>query len=110
PSLSKLVKRVIRKCRIRTPTLLVALVYIDRLREYLPAQAIGSPTTGHRVFLASLILASKFHDDASLWCADVAHIVYKYWDLSEINEMERVFLNYVNFDLWVDQEQLRNYV
>ncbi|KAK9680286.1 hypothetical protein K7432_015984 [Basidiobolus ranarum] len=110
PSLTKLVKRVIRKCRIQTPTLLVALIYIDRLQKYLPVQAVGSSTTGHRIFLASLILASKFHDDASLWCADIARIVSKYWGVSEINEMERVFLNYVKFDLWVDNSELRNYM
>ncbi|KAK9685625.1 hypothetical protein K7432_015444 [Basidiobolus ranarum] len=110
PSLSKLVRRVIRQCSVGISTLLIALIYVDRLQTHLPVQAVGTPTTGHRIFLASILIASKFHDDSSLWCVDVANLVGRYWDLVEITEMERVFLDYVKFDLWVDRKQLTNYV
>ncbi|ORX83760.1 hypothetical protein K493DRAFT_195031, partial [Basidiobolus meristosporus CBS 931.73] len=109
PPFPSLVRRVIRHCGVQTSVLLVALIYVDRLRNYLPSKAVGTPTTGHRIFLASILLASKFHEDSALWCVDVADVVSKYWDILEVNEMERVFLEYIKFDLWVDRDHINSY-
>jgi hypothetical protein len=60
PSLESFIKSIVRKSKCHVPTLLVTLVYLDRLKLRLPARSSGSPSTRYRVFLATLIVASKY--------------------------------------------------
>jgi len=85
----------------------VALVYIDRLLR--PGTKVGplSPRNTHRIVLTSLLIATKFLEDAfysnSYYskCGGVT--------LKEMNKLERYFLRKVNFNLFVSALEYRTY-
>lgn len=60
PPLENFIKSLVRKSKCHIPTLLCTLVYLDRLKFRLPPRSTGSPSTRHRVFLATLIVAAKY--------------------------------------------------
>lgn len=63
--LAHFIKNLIRYSNVQTPTLMATLVYLNKLRNLLPANAVGMETTRHRIFLAALILSAKLLNDLS---------------------------------------------
>ncbi|ORY01084.1 hypothetical protein K493DRAFT_312573 [Basidiobolus meristosporus CBS 931.73] len=96
--------------KISAEILIASLVYMERLKKALPSGALGEYGTSHRIFLASLLIASKFLDDKPLTTAKLVEVIGSRWSTKEINRMERAFLNFLKFQLWVDLEELTAYV
>lgn len=88
PSLHTFIKKLIKYSNVPTSTLMSSLVYLTRLRELLPPNAVGMPTTRHRIFLGALILAAKNLNDSSPlnkhWCRYTEGLL----SLEDVNMLE----------------------
>ncbi|OAD03116.1 cyclin [Mucor lusitanicus CBS 277.49] len=97
--LRSFIEMVMKKSRMDTGTLLTSLCYARRLKLKLFNTSKGMECTHHRIFLATLIIATKYiHDSA---------IKNKYWidyslqlfSGSEINLMEKQLLQLLDYKL-----------
>ncbi|KAJ1968959.1 PHO85 cyclin-1 [Dimargaris xerosporica] len=91
--------------RVNPGTLIATTVYLDRLKQNMPKHATALECTNHRIFLASLILAGKYLNDASP--------KNKYWarfsqrfSLPEVNLMEQQLMQLLNFQFEITEAQL----
>lgn len=64
PPLEDFIKHLVRSSNVQVPTLMSTLVYLNRLKVKLQGH-MGLRCTGHRLFLACLILTAKFLNDSS---------------------------------------------
>jgi hypothetical protein len=94
------VTNVLTRAEVTTPTLLAALVYIDRAKPHLH---IGLEQWAlERVFLGSIIVASKYLNDSTLknvhWalCTGV-------FGKRDVGRIEREYLEVLNFELGVSE-------
>ncbi|PVU86405.1 hypothetical protein BB559_006527 [Furculomyces boomerangus] len=104
-SLETFITWLVEKSKVNMGTLVCSLIYLNKLKHYLPKGSQGQECTLHRIFLASLILAGKYLNDSSP--------KNKYWarysrifSLSEVNLMEKQFLDFLKFDLKINTENL----
>ncbi|KAI9486902.1 MAG: cyclin domain-containing protein [Benjaminiella poitrasii] len=109
------VQKVTHQAKINVRTLLVALIYLQRAKAKLPKRAIGNDDTIHRMFLAAVLLASKFLKDTT-WTThtitnrQIYEICGGLFSLDEIHQLERGFLKLLQYDCWVDDESLNDFV
>ncbi|KAF8163713.1 hypothetical protein B0H34DRAFT_652080 [Crassisporium funariophilum] len=97
------VTNVLTRAEVTTSTLLCALVYIDRAKPHLH---IGLEQWAlERVFLGSLIVASKYLNDSTLknvhWalCTGV-------FGKRDVGRIEREYLDVLNFELGITEDDL----
>lgn len=112
PTLNYFVFHLVKYSEVTTLILVSTLVYLARLRRRL-GSCLGSPSSGHRTFLAALILSSKYHDDTPymndswVYLSQVATQKYSFWlNRAEINEMERQLLRLLEWDLSISVRDL----
>ncbi|CAD8140805.1 unnamed protein product [Paramecium octaurelia] len=80
----------------------IALIYLDRLQEKHSYLVLNSHCI-HRFLLLALVTAIKFQDDdyyKNEYYAKVGGI-----NLKEINKLEQEFLEYMNYELFIDEQQ-----
>ncbi|KAK9708968.1 hypothetical protein K7432_009324 [Basidiobolus ranarum] len=110
PELLLFIERVTERSRIDAITGVVALIYIYRLKVKLPRTAQGEYGTSHRIFLASLLVASKFlYAEWGLSSRAIAEISGVFTN-SQVNLMELEFLRLLDYDVWVNDIQIKKFL
>lgn len=105
--LTKFIKRLIAYSNVQTPTLMATLIYLNKLRNLLPANAVGMETTRHRIFLAALILLAKTLNDSlplnKHWTSYTDGLLL----LLEVNMAERELIALLKWDICIKEDELR---
>ncbi|KAK7051337.1 PHO85 cyclin-1 [Paramarasmius palmivorus] len=105
--LREFIIKLVHYAHVNVATLLTTLIYFDRLRMKLE-NVQGNIDTRRRVFLATLIVGSKYLNDSaprnSHWEKYAA-----VFSMEEINLMERQLLALLNYDLRFDEEEACRY-
>ncbi|KAI8384589.1 uncharacterized protein BYT42DRAFT_267032 [Radiomyces spectabilis] len=65
PELVYFIQKITFQSNTNCRTALVALIYLDRAKAAMPPRAVGDRDACHRLFLAALLLASKFLRDTA---------------------------------------------
>lgn len=92
PELPTFIKLVYQKCRLTPTVLVIGLIYLERLKKNLPDQAQGEYDTPYKLFLATMIVATKYIEDYTSHAVSIYRIVSPLYAKRELNEMERSFL------------------
>ena len=97
-------KRIIQYTGIESSSLIIALIYLDRicLNDILITEY-----NIHRLVLTSLIISIKYNEDLifeNKYYSEVAGVSIK-----EFNSLEREFLTIINFNLYISDEEFLKY-
>ncbi|KAG2235369.1 hypothetical protein INT48_004988, partial [Thamnidium elegans] len=95
PTLPIFVKHLFYHCKLTPTILVVALIYLERLKTHLPSKSKGEFDTPYKMFIASVILATKFIEDTNTIAHSIYRLVSPLYRAKEINEMERSFLGVI---------------
>lgn len=139
PELVYFIQKITFQAGINCRTALVALIYLNRAKQLLPRGTVGGRDTCHRMFLASVLLASKFlctdsittkilshipstwshyysfHHQSSFGCGPLTNrklseMCGGLFPLQEINQLERAFLKLIQYQCWVSDNEVNNFV
>ncbi|CAO3703377.1 unnamed protein product [Rhizopus stolonifer] len=114
PELVYFILKVTTEARISCHIAVIALIYIERCKKALPKHAMGDQDTIHRIFVASILIASKYLQDSTwgnrLNNATMASICYRFYTLEEINQLETSFLKLIKYDCFVHPLEVDHYL
>lgn len=90
------------------PCLVISLIYLERALSRGSKITLNAETC-HRLFLTSLLVALKFHDDdwapyTNAFYADMGHV-----RAEELNCMEKQFCNLIDWQFYVGPEEFIRY-
>lgn len=88
----------------------MALMYVQRFRKSLPAGYKAEPEAAHRIFVASLLVASKYSEDRCLSTKQVVRATGDVWSIKEITRMELAFLSFLHWDLYISHEEMTRFL
>jgi hypothetical protein len=97
-------QNIMNRTKITTNTLVTSFFYLYRLKQFHP-RCQGSQGSGHRLFMAATILASKYMCDDTFDNTAWATVSSGIFKLDEINSMEKEFLEILNFNLFIRSEE-----
>lgn len=100
------IKKLIKYSNVQTPTLMASLIYLNKLRNILPANAVGMDTTRHRIFLAALILSAKSLNDSSPMNKHWTKYTDGLLTNEEVNMAERELIALLKWDINVNEDEL----
>ncbi|KAJ2743030.1 PHO85 cyclin-1 [Coemansia sp. BCRC 34301] len=109
PEFRYFIKTLLINGHISADTLVHALIYLSRFhRRIARQQALVEEGAKHKLFLAALLVASKFCDDRyPLATISVCEFLpHGLVSLVEVNRMERAFLKVIRYKLIVDPDEL----
>lgn len=106
PSLMTFISKLVRYTNVYTGTLMSTIIYMNRLKSRLPPDAQGMACTRHRIFLACLIIASKYFNDSSPKNVHWSKYTDGLFDTTDVNLMERQLLMLLDWDLRIDNVEL----
>jgi hypothetical protein len=105
-SIKKYLLRLVKYTQVESSTLIAMLIYIDRLCE-INNFTINSLNI-YKIIFSSLVLAIKYNEEVifdNKFFARIGGI-----SLSEMNFLEIVYLNLINFKLYVSDEIFETYI
>ncbi|KAI9486318.1 MAG: cyclin-like protein [Benjaminiella poitrasii] len=110
PDLIPFIQLITDKCDVQPVHLVLALMYVQRFRKALPAGYKAEPEAAHRIFVASLLVASKYCEDRCLSTKQVVRATGDVWSIKEITRMELAFLRFLHWDLYVSQDEMAKFL
>ena len=105
-SIKKYLLRLVKYTQVESSTLIAMLIYIDRLCQ-INDFTINSLNI-YKIIFSSLVLAIKYNEEVifdNKFFARIGGI-----SLSEMNFLETVYLNLINFKLYVSDEIFETYI
>jgi hypothetical protein len=90
-----------------SPCLVLAMIYLDRAVS--GGKLAISADTCHRVYLASLLVALKFHDDDYTPYPNTSYARMGRVDVDELNAMEKQLCKSLDWNLYVKPEEYVRY-
>ncbi|CAO3641380.1 unnamed protein product [Mucor hiemalis] len=110
PDLIPFISLITEKCDVQPIHLVMALIYVQRFRKTLPAGYKAEPEAAHRIFVASLLVASKYSEDRCLSTKQVVRATGDVWSIKDITRMELAFLRFLHWDLYVSHEEMTTFL
>lgn len=104
-SLQEYISRIYKYCSIEKSTIILSLIYIDRFCNMNNFQL--SNFNIHKILFISTLIAIKYNEDeiySNDYYAQVAGL-----PLNEINLMEKTFLKFLDYKLFVSDEEFQQY-
>jgi len=99
-------KNFIILCRMEKEVSVICLIYLERL--ILSTSLYLTSLNWKKLLVTALILSSKVWDDESFENSNVAQ-VFTLYSLAEINQMERIFLSFINYEVQVSAREYAKY-
>ncbi|KAL1927753.1 hypothetical protein VTP01DRAFT_3574 [Rhizomucor pusillus] len=106
PDLLPFIEMITEKCNVQPVHLVMALIYVQRFRESLPEGYKPESEAAHRIFAASLLLASKYSDDYYLSTKHLVRATGDVWSIKEMTRMELALMSFLKWNLHIDREEI----
>ncbi|KAJ3202080.1 hypothetical protein HK099_001997 [Clydaea vesicula] len=103
PTLQQFLRVIFNKTKLSLSTLATAIFFLKKLKLNHP-NCKGSEGSGHRLILASIIVASKYNYDDTFDNKAWQTVGNGLFSLEDLNKMESEFLLYLNYKIFVKWE------
>ena len=104
-SLGDYLNRIMTYTKIEQPTLVSALIYIDRFCS--KNKIILTEYNTHRLLIASVVVSIKYNEDRKY--NNEFYSLVAGTDKRQLNQLEREFIYGIDFDLFIDEGEFETY-
>jgi hypothetical protein len=106
-SISDYISRILNYAYCSESAYIISLIYLDRLLN-MYGRSYYNHRSFHRFYITSILIATKYIDDYYLsnkYYARIAGVPVR-----ELNLLESKFLSYIQYDLYVSDEEFNKYL